>query len=396
MKNRKKTRRGCPGYPQARNPSVCSDLWQLQDRDNKISLFSKIMSTHDLSDLSEVNQLHSAEPTLSIFFNRTIDWEDNTPNSTRVIVDFTILSIGLPLNFIILMTILTKTRLHNPIGCYIMSLTISNFVLLLNVLDDVLYHWFDIYFEPDLDFVGRVTLQSSSMTLVAFTLDRYMTICRRDTMWYKSATKLTTAVKGVLVIWCYASIATAMELNLYEHFRTRTIINIFCWSTGMYVALPTVIIVFLDSLMVMEIAENRDLEIVRWSCRDLAGLRLLGTFYSTLNLAFFNSFSYPYFCLLKFESIMCRKFWTFIWTKVKINLLLLERFCFSSSEKFNFEKENGIFLNTFLNFNLFYLMVVIFLWISFIWTFRTSGTLLAANCKFFQFVFRCWDQGCVY
>ena len=54
------------------------------------------------------------------------------------------------------------------------------------------------------------------------------------------------------------------------------------------------------------------------------------------------------------------------------NLLFLEGF-FLSSEKLNFKKENVIFLNTFLNFNLFYLIVVNFLQISFIWTFRTSG-----------------------
>ena len=58
---------------------------------------------------------------------------------------------------------------------------------------------------------------------------------------------------------------------------------------------------------------------------------------------------------------MYRKFWTFMWTKVKKNLLFLERFFFSSSEKLTFEKEILIFLNTFLNFNLFYLIVLIFL-----------------------------------
>ena len=44
-----------------------------------------------------------------------------------------------------------------------------------------------------------------------------------------------------------------------------------------------------------------------------------------------------------------------------------------------FEKENVIFVNTVLNLNLFYLIVVYFLWISFIWTFRTSGTCYTDN-----------------
>ena len=47
--------------------------------------------------------------------------------------------------------------------------------------------------------------------------------------------------------------------------------------------------------------------------------------------------------------------------KVKKNILFLERFFFSSSEKLIFENENVIFLNTFLNFDLVFVIVVIFL-----------------------------------
>ena len=52
-----------------------------------------------------------------------------------------------------------------------------------------------------------------------------------------------------------------------------------------------------------------------------------------------------------------------------------------STEKSTFEKENVIFFNTFLNFNLLYLTVVDFSWISFIWTFRTSGTFQYGGLK---------------
>ena len=47
-----------------------------------------------------------------------------------------------------------------------------------------------------------------------------------------------------------------------------------------------------------------------------------------------------------------------MWTKVK-KIYFLD--FFSSSEKLTFEKENVIFLSTFLNFNLFYFIVVKFL-----------------------------------
>ena len=47
---------------------------------------------------------------------------------------------------------------------------------------------------------------------------------------------------------------------------------------------------------------------------------------------------------------MCQKFRTFMWTKLKKNLLFLERFFFSSSEKLTYEKENVILFNTFFQF----------------------------------------------
>ena len=54
--------------------------------------------------------------------------------------------------------------------------------------------------------------------------------------------------------------------------------------------------------------------------------------------------------------VMCRKFWTFVWTKIPKNLLF-RRIFFSSSEKLTFKKEN-----------------VIFFQISFIWKFGNRGT----------------------
>ena len=56
---------------------------------------------------------------------------------------------------------------------------------------------------------------------------------------------------------------------------------------------------------------------------------------------------------------MYRKFWTFMWTKVKKMYFFYKDF-FSIIKKLTFEKENVIFLNTYLNFDLLYLIVVHF------------------------------------
>lgn len=235
--------------------------------------------TVTFDDFERVFRATVQEPIPSIFFNRSIDWQDYDFNETRSIVDLTILTVSSILNVALFVVILSKRRLHNSASCYVMSLTISNFVVLLNVLDDVLKYWFAIAFEPDLDFIGRVSLHSSSLTLVTFTLDRFIAFCRIDSEWHEIAAKTTTAVKAILVIWCYASIASALELNLYEHFRTNTIINIFCWSTGMYVLLPTLVILGLDFILVLELSEYREVITTKWSPRDLESLRLLRMFF---------------------------------------------------------------------------------------------------------------------
>ena len=63
---------------------------------------------------------------------------------------------------------------------------------------------------------------------------------------------------------------------------------------------------------------------------------------------------------------MCRKFWTFMLTwkygcESKKKYTFFRKIFFSSSEKLIFENENVIFLNTFLNFDLVFVIVVIFL-----------------------------------
>lgn len=243
------------------------------------------MASYDLTEVHRVTVRD--EPTSSIFFNRSIDWEDERPSGARAIADLSIFSIGLFLNTVVLVAILANRRMHTSIGCYTISITISNFVILLNVLDDVLRDLFAIEIKLDIDFVGRVTLQTSSMTLVILALDRYIAICRRGTDWHRSTRKASTAVKGVLAVWSYATVATAMELHLYDHFRTRTIINIFCWSTAMYVLLPTIVIALLSVLIAMEISDNREIEASKRTGNDLENLRLFGK----LAIGYFRRFA---------------------------------------------------------------------------------------------------------
>ena len=53
---------------------------------------------------------------------------------------------------------------------------------------------------------------------------------------------------------------------------------------------------------------------------------------------------------------MCRKFWT----KIIKKIFFFRKIFFLSSKKLTFEKENVIFFNTFLSFNLFYLILLSF------------------------------------
>lgn len=195
------------------------------------------------------------ESTVTTYQNKTTEKFSELIN-LREIIDLIILIIGFIFNILLFVSIILRPLMRTSSGYYVLSLVISNFVLLLDVLDNVLHTWWNIKFSPDVDFIGRVTLQASIHTIAVFSLDRYVTYCRSGTVWHKEALQGTTGLKAILIVWSFASITTAQELHLYEMFRKETVINLYVFFTIMYLVLPTGIILFVGILIVIQIIEN--------------------------------------------------------------------------------------------------------------------------------------------
>lgn len=197
------------------------------------------------------------ESKIKIYENNTNEKPSDIMLQLRNITELVILIVGVILNTLIFLSIILRSFIRtSSSGYYIISLIISNFILLIDVLDNVLNTWLNIKFNPDVDFISRVTLQASIHTIAVFSLDRYITYCRSGTIWHKEILQKSTGLKAILIVWSFASITTAQELHLYEMFNNETVINLYVFFTIMYLVLPTGIILFVGTLIVIQIVEN--------------------------------------------------------------------------------------------------------------------------------------------
>ncbi|XP_063987766.1 uncharacterized protein LOC135167958 [Diachasmimorpha longicaudata] len=149
-------------------------------------------------------------------------------------LDSLILIVGSIANFFILLALAVGKSVHNSTGSYIFSLTVSNIVSLLDILEDVLQNNYDMEIYLDRAYTDRIVFQSSLLTIIVFSIDRYLAICCRDSTQQKNLSKTTVAIKAVFIIWAFATVTAAFELHLYELFRGETGVAVYVFFTTMY------------------------------------------------------------------------------------------------------------------------------------------------------------------
>ncbi|XP_043271974.1 thyrotropin-releasing hormone receptor-like [Venturia canescens] len=199
-------------------------------------------------------------------------------SALKATTDLIFLFVGFILNLGIFIVVLSKQRLRNPIGCYTMSMTIASLLMLPIVIEDILKRWFRIEYDPKFYYsfiILEIILHSASLTVAAFTLDRYIYFCRIDSKWHATVAKTMTAAKTVGSIWCHATILSIVDVKLYEYLSDRTSNDVFFWLTGIYVILPTIVIFFFDFMIGHELFKCRKVITSKWSHQDLESLRLL-------------------------------------------------------------------------------------------------------------------------
>ena len=205
----------------------------------------------------------------------------------EVTMNHLLLFLGFALNLLIIIVVICNSSMHKSTICYILSLVLSNFILLLDILRNVLAKWFKIQMYLDEKYITNLTFKASILTVAMLTIDRYLFISSIDSLSvYNSSCRavlqIKTAVKSVIIIWIMTFVATAMELHLYFEFKWEGVykhnvdpaIQIFLMFTFVFLFLPSIIIIFLGSLIVCELEKLRLFGEV--SKKVVESLRLLG------------------------------------------------------------------------------------------------------------------------
>ncbi|XP_012260409.2 thyrotropin-releasing hormone receptor-like [Athalia rosae] len=180
-----------------------------------------------------------------------------TRDATATVVHLVISFIGILTNVIVASVIAGTKSLHTAPSCYVLSIIISDLVVLAEILFVVLKRWFKFYPDIDRDYVAYLTLEASILTIVIFSLERYVALGLTRPGAYGTF-KFSNGVKSVLVIWSLAATFAAMELNLNLHFVPSTRNLILVMSTAMFVVLPMVIIATLVVLVSIDTSNFRN------------------------------------------------------------------------------------------------------------------------------------------
>ncbi|XP_015522971.2 thyrotropin-releasing hormone receptor [Neodiprion pinetum] len=178
--------------------------------------------------------------------------EENSDGYLLTILRLAIVSLGLPLNLVVVAVIIGSNRsMRTASNCYVMSIVISNLIVTVQILLDVLKQWIKFCFHTNGVYVAYLTLEASVLTLVIFALERYVAHCHPKSQPGPDF-GFSQGAKGVLVIWAMAATFAAMELNLKFHFLTSIQGLIFLASTAMFLFLPTLVIITLGTFVLID------------------------------------------------------------------------------------------------------------------------------------------------
>lgn len=233
------------------------------------------------------------------------------PENIDIMTNHVLLIFGSALNFLLIIIIALNNSMHKSTSCYILSFVFSNLLLLLDTLSNNLHWSYNIKVDFDISYIISLTFNSSILTLVMLTMDRYIFIHKKlnpvknNRTINNSMFHLKIAGKIVSVIWIFSSIISAMEFHLYEKFKTKEEysnnidprIQIFVIFSFIFVVMPMILIIWLGSLLIYEMEQLRMIAGV--NKEDAESLRLLGEYFFSflfLLLLFCENFTQRFSC----------------------------------------------------------------------------------------------------
>ncbi|XP_046742602.1 thyrotropin-releasing hormone receptor-like [Diprion similis] len=186
--------------------------------------------------------------------------EENSDSYVLTMLRLAIVSLGLPLNLAVVAVIVgSNGSMRTASNCYVISILISNLIVILQILLDVLKRWFQFCFHTNGVYVAFLTLEASVLTLVIFAIERYVALCHPKSQ-SSPDFGFSQGAKGVLVIWAMAATFAAMELNLRYHFLASIQGFIFLASTTMFLFLPTIVLIALGTFVLIDTTSFKNIE----------------------------------------------------------------------------------------------------------------------------------------
>ncbi|XP_076238928.1 uncharacterized protein LOC143182071 [Calliopsis andreniformis] len=195
------------------------------------------------------------------------------PLPTRRIINLLLLIGGANLNFLIILVIVFNFCMRTPMNLYIISLAYSNMVILLEPLEQILYWFFNISTELNMDYVCLVNFNVSIVTIVILKLQLYLNTFKQHETFGQPLINMLGIIKNILLIWILNIMALTIELHTFEYAAENTR-YIYIWNTFTFTSIPCILFVVIDSfslyqLMVLKMVEGS------WRTKELQQFYML-------------------------------------------------------------------------------------------------------------------------
>ncbi|CAK9829999.1 hypothetical protein ANTRET_LOCUS7245 [Anthophora retusa] len=162
------------------------------------------------------------------------------------------LIVGASLNILIISVIVFKSSMRTSMNLYIVSFACSNLVILIEPLEETLRWFFNVNMKLNMDYVCLINFDVSVITIVILKFMLYITIFEQQISFGHMLMKRFTTLKGILLIWCSCIISLAIGLHIYDFFE-GDMADIYVWTTIMFIFMPFIIFLAMDSLILYEL-----------------------------------------------------------------------------------------------------------------------------------------------
>ncbi|CAL7934007.1 unnamed protein product [Xylocopa violacea] len=185
---------------------------------------------------------------------------------TRVI-NLILLILGATLNLSIILVIVSKPCMRTCFNLYIVSLACSNMLILLEPLEQILQWFFDISMKLNMDYICLINFDVSVITIAILKFVLYINIFQDQLPFGHTLLRRFTTIKGIILVWSASTISLAIGLHIYDFFE-GDMADIYVWNTIMFIIMPLVISLALDSLIIYELTILKAIE-GSWRTKEL-------------------------------------------------------------------------------------------------------------------------------